>query len=203
MIYSVISNILPFDKYLSHLLLTGDNNLSTIYKIDEEFLRLPNSINDSIPTLKSVDMRAFSSFYQHKLNLDNTALSEDIDTVNDLVYFTKHMHGDIIHCGLTDFLVCKHYLPISECVMLYLKYDFDAINVEYFFGALTDKDRENFMKTSDVIDNIRSQYRIAGKNVVTIKYDQLINQSFNLHHINLNLNTAIDRKLLLSKYLTI
>lgn len=202
MIFSIISNILPFDKYLSHLLLTGDNNLSTIYKIDEEFLKFPESIDDSILTLKNVDIRAFSSFYQHKLNLSGKSLVDNIDTVNDLIYFTKHLSGNIIHCGLTDFLVSQYYLPISECVMLYVKYDFDAINTEYFLGSLTEKDREEFMKTSDLIDNIRSEYRIAGKNVVTIKYDQLINQSFNLHNINLNLNTNIDRKLLLYKYLT-
>lgn len=202
MIFSIISNILPFDKYLSHLLLTGDNNLSTIYKIDEDFLKFPTSIDDSILTLKNVDIRAFSSFYQHKLNLSGKSLVDNIDTVNDLIYFTKHLSGNIIHCGLTDFLVSQYYLPISECVMLYVKYDFDAINTEYFLGSLTEKDREEFMKTSDLIDNIRSEYRIAGKNVVTIKYDQLINQSFNLHNINLNLNTDIDRKLLLYKYLT-
>jgi hypothetical protein len=202
MIYSIISNNLPFDKYLSHLLLTGDNDLTTVYSVNEDFLKLPTSIDDSILTLKTVDLRAFSSFYQHKLNLECTALRENIDTVNDLVYFTKHLSKNIIHCGLTDFLVSQYYLPISECVMLYVKYDFDAINTEYFFGSLTEKDHEDFMKTSDIIDNIRSEYRIAGKNVVTIKYDQLINQSFNLHNINLNLNTNIDRKLLLYKYLT-
>lgn len=202
MIYSVISNILPFDKYLSHLLLTGDNDLSTIYSIDEEYLRFPKSIDDSILTLKELDMRAFSSFYQHKLSLDGLSLKEDIDTVSDLIYFTKHLTKNIIHCGFTDFLVNQYYLPISECIMLYIKYDFDTVNSEYFFGSLTDKDRENFTKTSDLIDNIRSEYRIAGKNVVTIKYEQLLNQSFNLHNLNLNLNTDIDRKLLLYKYLT-
>jgi len=202
MIYSVISNILPFDKYLSHLLLTGNNDLSTVYTIDEEYLQLPKSINDSILTLKDVDIRAFSSFYQHKLSLDGLSLKDNIDTVSDLIYFTKHLNKNIIHCGFTDFLVSQYYLPISECIMLYIKYDFDTVNNEYFFGSLTDKDRENFTKTSDLIDNIRSEYRIAGKNVVTIKYEQLLNQSFNLHNLNLNLNTDIDRKLLLYKYLT-
>lgn len=201
MIYSVISNNLPFDKYLSHLLLTGDNNLSTVYRIDEDFLKLPLSADDNIFTLRNIDMRAFASFYQHRLNLNNTSIVGELDTINDLVYFTKHIKNNIIHCGLTDFLVDQYYLPISECVMIYIKYDFDEINTEYFFGNLTHKDRDDFMRTSDLIDNIRSDYRIAGKNVITIKYDQLINQNFNLHNIDLNINTNVDRKLLLYKYL--
>ena len=127
MIYSVISNNLPFDKYLSHLLLTGDNNLSTVYRIDEDFLKLPLSADDNIFTLRNIDMRAFASFYQHRLNLNNTSIVGELDTINDLVYFTKHIKNNIIHCGLTDFLVDQYYLPISECVMIYIKYDFDEI----------------------------------------------------------------------------
>lgn len=201
MIYSVISNNLPFDKYLTHLLLTGDNNLSTVYKIDDDFLSTPSSLEDDILTLKSVDIRAFSSFYQHKLNLLKNDLAEDIDTLPELQYFTKHLDKDIIHCGFTDFLVAKHYLPISECLMIYVKYDFEEINREFFLGQLTEEHKKDYEKTSDVIDNFRSEYRKAGKVVVTVKYDQLVDPSYNLHHINLNLNNYVDRKLLLSHYL--